>query len=416
MNWIVDLSLRNLKRNRRRTIFAALSICLSVMLMTFMGGLIAGILDNFVKNVTKNDSGHIRVTTAEFDERSRFTPVDANIADPGAVVAAIEAIPELKGKISLVTERILFGTLLANGNANRTALAYAGDPGKERDMLQLNRSVTEGRYIEGAGETILGMKLAADLGLGLGDELKVLTTGADYGLHLKKFRIVGLFTSGLKQLDESVFQVPLKDAQSLLRTEGGSQQILVMLKDYKDAGRDASLIEQALAGSGLGKDLVVKPWTAIGEYPRLIHMMEVIYDWMYYVIAFLGAFIITNILMMVVLERRREIGIMKSLGLKRGEILRLFLSEGLMMGVIGSAAGALLGLLICSILSVVGLDFTSAMESMTMPMDGVMYPKADILSALKMFVIGILVSGIVSLLPSRRAARMNAVDAIKSAV
>lgn len=414
MNWIFDMAQRNLRRNRRRTVLAVTSIALSVMLMTFMGGLIAGILGNFVRNITKNESGHVRITTAEFDERSRFNPVDANIADPAAVEAAVLGIPELKGKITLVTERILFGTLLANGNANKTAVAYAGDAGKEKELLLLNKSVVQGRYIESSGETIVGEGLAAILGLKLGDDLKVVATGADYGLHLKKLRIVGFFKTGLKQLDESVYQMPLDDAKSLLRTDGGSQQILVMLKDYKESGRAASLIAEALAKMPGGADLSVKPWTAIGDYPRMIGMMETIYGYMYFVIAFLGAFIITNILMMVVLERRKEIGILKSLGLKRREVLSLFLTEGVAMGAIGSAIGAVLGLVICAVTGKVGFDFTEAFSSVNFPMDPVVHPVADVLAALKMFGIGVLVSALVSLLPSRRAATMNAVDAIKS--
>jgi len=409
VNWILDMARRNLRRNKRRTVLAASSIALSVMLMTFMGGLITGILGNFVKNITKNESGHVRITTADFDERSRFYPVDANIPDPEVVMKAISAIPELSKEISVVTDRIVFGTLLANGNANKTALAYAGDPGVEKDLLLLEKGINEGRYIQGPGETIIGSGLASILGLGVGDDLKVVATGADYGLHLKKFRIVGLYSSGLKQLDESVFQIPIADAKSLLRTDGGSQQILVMLKNYKDSSKAAKLIAAAL-----GPSLVVKPWTLIGDYSRLIPMMESIYNYMYYVIAFLGAFIITNILMMVVLERKKEIGILKSLGLKRGEVMYLFLTEGMAMGAIGSAIGAVLGLIICAILERVGLDFSAAMSTMTFPMDPIMYPKADLLSAFKMFCIGILVSGVVSILPSRRAANMNAVDAIKS--
>ncbi|GAB1481764.1 ABC transporter permease [Treponema sp.] len=414
MKWLFDMALRNLFRNKRRTILAVSSMLLAVMLMTFLGGIMGGMLNNFVDNITRNDSGHVRITSVDFDQRQRFMPVDANIIDSKAVVAAIQGIPELEGKISLIQERILFGNLLGNGNANKTTLAYAGDPEKERLLLRLDRSITEGRYIAGSGETILGKKLADDLKLKLGDELKVVATGADYGLHLKKFMIVGLFNSGLKNLDEAVFQVPLADAQNLLRTAGGSQQILVMLKDYTEAETAAALIKTAIAGLKGEDELIVRPWTEIGEYPALVASMESIYNMMYYIVGILGAFIITNIMMMVVLERKREIGILKALGLKKREVLYLFFMEGILMGFIGSFIGATIGFGISLILKNTGMDFSAAMSSINYPINPIIYSTANPLTALQMVAIGTGLSAIVSLLPSRKAAKMNAVDAIKS--
>jgi putative ABC transport system permease protein len=414
MKWILDMALRNLKRNKRRTILAVSSITLSVMLITFMGGFMGGVLENMVKNLTKNETGHVRIVAKGFEERARFMPVDELIMEPQAIMAAVEAIPELQGKLLVTSERVLFGTLLSNGPSTKAVMGFSGDPEKEKSLLNLDRSIVEGRYLSGSGEAIIGWKLAEDLGFAIGDELRVVTQGADYGLHLKKFEVVGIVRTGLNMLDSEVFQVPVADVKQFLRTDGGTQQILVMLKDYKESAEAATLISAAIAGIPGSEDLVVRPWTEIGEYPSLIIMMESIYDWMYWVVAFLGAFIITNILMMVVLERKKEIGILKSMGLRRSEVLQLFLTEGALMGVVGSAIGAVLGLIVCYIMSIYGLDFSSAFEGLSFPVDPVYYAKFDVLQALQMFGIGVVVSILVSISPSRRAATMNAVDAIKS--
>lgn len=414
MKWILDMASRNLRRNRRRTVLAAVSIALSVMLMTFMSGYTNGILINMVKNITKNETGHVRITTKGFEERSRFMPVDEYIADPDEVTAAIMASPELKDMVSIVAARTLFGTLLSNGPNTKAAFGFAGDPESEKDLLGLNRSVAEGAYIAGRGETIIGKKLAQDLGLKVGDSLKVVTQGADHGLHLKKFRVAGLFFTNLNQLDGNAFQIPIDDAAELLRTDQGVQQIVIMLKDYREAEKAAVLVRKAVAGTGDGAALSIRPWTEIGEYPKLIKMMESIYGNIYVVIAFLGAFIISNILMMVVLERKKEIGILKAMGLKRRDVLALFIVEGAAMGAIGSGVGAALGLVINAVFSVYGMDFSSAFSGMTMPIDPVLHTVFDPLAGVQMFILGILVSIVVSILPSRRAATMNAVDAIKS--
>jgi putative ABC transport system permease protein len=414
MNWILGMALRNIKRNRRRTALAVSSIALSVMLMTFLGGFVSGILDNMVRNLTRSETGHVRVITQGFEARSRFMPVDELVPDPEAVAAAIEGIPELEGRLNVVSQRLLFGTLLSNGPKTKAAMGFSGDPEKEKSLLNLDRSIVEGRYLSGPGELILGSKLADALGFGIGDTVRVVSQGSDYGLRLKRFTVTGIFSSGLHQLDSTVFQVPISDAKEFLRTDGGVQQVLVMLDDYRDADKAAALIRAALAGLPGGEELLVQPWTAIGDYPRLIRMMAGIYEYVFFVVAFLGAFIITNILMMVVLERRREIGILKAMGLKRREVLRLFLAEGAVMGGIGSGIGAALGLGLCYLFSVYGIDFSDAMGSLSFPIDPIFYARFNPLDGLKMFAIGLIVSMLMSISPSWRAGRMNAVDAIKS--
>jgi putative ABC transport system permease protein len=414
MNWILDMARRNIKRNKRRTILAASSIALAVMLMTFLGGMVSGILDNMVRNLTRSDMGHVRVVTSGFVSRSRFMPVDELVPDPDAVMAAIRAIPEMPGTLVTVTDRIMFGTLLSNGPNTKAAVGFAGDAAAEAELMDLDRSIVEGRYISGPGETILGKKLAADLGFDVGETMLVVTQGADYGLHLKRFTIVGLFSTGLNQLDGSFFQVPIADAKAFLRTQGGSQQVLVMLDDYRKADEAAMLVRSALASLPGAEALLVQPWTAVGEYPGLIRMMENMYNYIFVVVAMLGAFIITNILMMVVLERKKEIGILKAMGLRRREVLGMFLAEGALMGAIGSGIGAVVGMAICYVMSKVGFDFSDAMGSLTMPIDPVFYTRFELSNGLVMFTLGFLVSIVMSITPSRRAAKMNAVDAIKS--
>lgn len=409
---IVTMALRNLGRNRRRTMLAATSVAISIMLIIFMNGMVGGFLGSIVKNYTKNDVGHINIVTNDYRERERFAPVNAAIPDSGAVINALEGTPGLKG--ATFEERIRFGVLLSAGTSTKAALGIAGDPVRERNLLMLDRSILPGgRYIEAPGETIMGESLAHDLGLSVGDDLKVLTQRADFGLGFKKLRVVGLFRTRVNSLDNAVFQMNLGDARELLAMGAGAQQILVMLPDYRQADAAAAAIRGTLAAKGID-GLSVRAWSAMGDFPRFILMAESIYFWMYVIVAFLGAFIITNIMMMVVLERRKEIGLLKSMGMPNHEVLALFLTEGVLMGAGGSAIGVVLGLAANTVLHTVGLDMTSAVAGFNWPMDNVVYFTVSIPWALIIFMLGVSVSAIVSLLPSRSAARMNPIDAIRS--
>jgi putative ABC transport system permease protein len=405
------MAMRNLWRNKRRSMLALTSVAMACLLCLFLQGFLGAFQESLVKNFTKNETGHIRITTKDFSDRSELLPVDAMIPDPAAIESRLRSSAALADRISLMTERISFGVLLENKGYNKNALALAGDPVTEEKLLYLQRSILPGgHYIDGPGQTIIGRGIADDLKLDVGDSLKVVTQASDGSLQLKKFRIVGIFRTGVTTLDDKVFQIPISDAKTFLRTGGGAQSIIIMLNDYHLAGRVASRI------SALLKDptLAVTPWTAIGDYGRLIRLEEKIFNVLFVVVLFLGAFIITNIMTMVVLERRKEIGILKSMGFANAEVLVLFLWEGIFLGLWGSIIGGGLGFALEVLLHFKGVDFSSYMQSLEFPVDNVLYWTVDVPVAVGIVLLGCVMSGLVSVIPSLRAARMNAVDAIKS--
>ncbi|HET7839467.1 MAG TPA: ABC transporter permease, partial [Rectinemataceae bacterium] len=213
----LGIAFRNLGRNRRRSFLAILSVFMSMMIVIFADGFISGVLDSIVRNATKNQTGHVNIATEDYRRRERFMPTNAAIGDADAVVAAIEARPELKGLVAQVAPRVRFGVVLSSGTATKAAIGIAGESERERSLLMLDRSVLPGgSYLGAPGTAIVGSRLAADLGLKVGDSLKVVAQKADYGLGFKKFRIAGLFRTGMELFDDSAFQVGIDDARELL--------------------------------------------------------------------------------------------------------------------------------------------------------------------------------------------------------
>jgi putative ABC transport system permease protein len=411
----VTMAARNLGRNRRRSTLAALSLLIAITMVVFMDGMVSGVLESMARNFTKNEAGHVSVATAEYRARERFMPASAAITDSDAVMDAIRGTPGLSDRITEITPRVLFNVVLSSAAATKAARGIGGDPAAEKKLLMLDRALLPGSsYLDRPGTAILGEKLAADLGLKVGDMLKVVAEKSDYGMGFKKFRIAGLFRTGLDAFDQSTFQVGLADGRELLGLRNGASLVLVMLKDYREADAGAKRISAQLQAAGLGH-LSVQSWTSLGDVASLIPIAGKIYFWGELVVSFLGAFIIANVMMMIVLERRREIGILKSMGMQQGRILRLFLAEGVLLGIIGSAGGAILGTFLNAWLSVKGIDFSRNIAGTSIPMDNVVYPGVHPLQVALLFLMGVAVSAIMALLPSRGAARMDPVDAIRSA-
>ena len=186
-----------------------------------------------------------------------------------------------------------------------------------------------------------------------------------------------------------------------------------MLKDYREADQAAKRIASHLAAAGL-TGLSVQSWTSLGDVASLVTLTRNIYFWGEILVAFLGAFIIANILMMVVLERKREIGILMSMGMERPRILWLFLVEGVLLGALGSAAGVIVGTTLNALLSIKGIDMTRTISGAGIPLDNVIYPAVHAANVAWLFLVGIAVAVIVSFLPSRTASRMDPIDAIRS--
>ena len=411
---ILPFAARNLLRNKRRSALAASSVFLSIFLVIVLQGFINGFMDSMVRNYIKNETGHVNIAAEGYRDRSRFMPVDEYIEDSPALAEAVRKALAAKDPGAVVAERIRFGVLLASDRGTAEALAIAGDPAVERGLLMLDtRVLPGGAYLGAKGETILGEVLAKDLGLGVGDSLRVVTQKADGGLGFKKLSISGIFRTGVNSLDGSVFQMGLEDARALLGMEGGAQQIAVMLSGSRDVAGAAAAAHAAAAAQGRNS-LSVLPWTAIGEYPKMIQLMNMVYYWVFLIVALLGCFIIANVMTMVILERKREIGILMSMGMPRRNILNLFLAEGTMLGLAGSIAGTGLGAGMILLLARKGFDMTSAMAGFSWPLDNVIYPSVTPGTIILGIAMGTAVSAAISYLPSRRAAAMAPVDAIKA--
>jgi len=417
---LISYAWRNLLRNTRRSLLAVLSTFLATLLVVAGNGLTEGFLDSMVRNYAKNETGHVNITTSSYRERARFLPIDDYIADADQLVSEIEQMDGAgagaasAGSGITAAPRIRFGVLLSSGLFTKPAVAIAGDPEKEKSLLMLNRNILPGgSYCDEPGTAIIGSGLAKDLGLKPGDKLKIIATRADGGIGFKSLKVSGIFQTGTNALDGSIFQMRLDDAQNMLGMPGGAQQILVMLPDYRLADAWQKKIGAVLAAHGQGQ-LSVLPWSAIGDYPKLILMASSIYMAMWFFIALLGAFIIANIMTMVVLERRRETGILMAMGMLPRRIILSFLLEGTMMGFGGSVLGTAAGIAFNAAFSRKGFDLSSALAGFSWPIDNIIKPTISVSGVLAGILFCTVAAAIMSLLPSWRASRMEVVDALKA--
>lgn len=407
---LLKMAIRNVGRHKRRSLLALISMIIAMMLILFMQGMLRGLLDSLVENVTRFNTGHIRIVTNEFAERERFLPVDSNIPHADSLLQALVNDPVLQQAGARVLPRIRFGVLLENEGLNHMALAMAGEPAQEDALLQISPTLLPGgHYLENERDLIMGDEMANILDYQPGDTVKVVTVGSDDALHLRKFHLRGQFHTGVSAFDRHLFMIGLEDAQHLLRLQDGMQQIVIMLAE---ADRVDNITRHLQENYG-NEDLRVISWKESSAEYGYIRYATNAYGVMFLLIALMGSFIIGNIMTMVVMERRREIGILKALGFTSGQVQRLFLLEGMILGFTGSLLGLILGYGLIQLINIHGLDFSGSLQSMeSFAINPVLILRLQPVDPLKFLGLGTLIAMLVSIAPSRRAARLQAAETI----
>lgn len=403
------LALRNVFRNKRRSILTGLSTAVAVMIVIVGWMFISGILNDMFNNFVTASIGHIRVLNSEYLRRETMLPISSSIYNYQSVIKSIEGNKEVK----LATGRIKFGVLMDIKGKNKPIIGVGIDPVREEAVLGLSKKMVEGRVMSaGTKETNVGVGLAKELGLKTGDTLTVITQTAQGSLSGMNLKIAGIFSLGVAAIDRRIFYLPLDQAQSLLDMDGRVTEIFILLKEPNNAVRAAADIKKTLPAG-----LTASPWQDNGLLYFMNTVAKGIYEVIYAFILILASFTILNTMFMAVMERTKEIGMMKALGMKEGEISRLIIYEAAILGVMSSFIGALGGTLLGYYISVNGLDYSALYEKMSnveIALPNVYHGLFSWQTVLTGFLLGVFISILAAVFPALRAARMEPTEALRN--
>jgi putative ABC transport system permease protein len=207
--------------------------------------------------------------------------------------------------------------------------------------------------------------------------------------------------------------VTLDRAMALARTDGAVTQVLVKAADESRIPALRESVTRVLSDGGW-TGLRARTWTEASFILAFFSMAEGLYFVIGLVFFLLASTVLVNTTMMVVFERTREIGTVGALGMRGGEIVRMFFLESLALAVIGAAAGVLLGLAIAIPLQLVGVDMSSTTQGLSFEISGVVFARPRVLTTVLIFLYAVSISCLAALLPARRAARIQPVEALRA--
>ncbi|MDJ0939297.1 MAG: FtsX-like permease family protein [Woeseiaceae bacterium] len=409
MNIILRLAWRNLWRQPRRTWLTTGAMVFSNVLLVFMISLQFGMYGLMINNGLKAFTGHMQVQAPGFidDEKMRQTVADV-----------VPFADELRRDLGtdLVAARAQAFVLASSEDRSYGIAVFGVEPDYEPLMSSIPGLVTEGRFLENGDEAgiVVGTTLAKNLHVGIGDELTVLGSGVDGSFAAAVVNIVGIFDTGIPDIDRSIAEMPLAYFQDVFYMDGRGHRIVINAPIIEQANELQARAEALLAGRD---DVVLQDWDALE--PGLKQAIQADISsafFMYGLLAILVAFSVLNTQLMSVLERTREFGIVMSLGLKPGRLGRLVMLETAMMGVLGIVLGSIAGALVTWYFSVNGFAYPG-MEEMAVQFNlpARMYPQVTPLSVLIGPLVVFLFTMLAAVYPALRLHWLEPVQAMRAA-
>ncbi len=342
--WVV--AIRFLQEGKIQTGFIAVGIAIGVAVIVFMSALLAGLQSNFVNRVLTGQA-HIQL----LNQKETVRPLRDGLAGEGQELAQIQVpLQRLKGidqwqswatqlgqipQVSVLSPAVTGAALVTRGSATRSVSVVGVQPELYFKIIALPDKMVQGQALINSESILIGTELASDLGLGVGDKLR-LSSGTG---RVQTLTVSGIFDLGNKAANTRNTFVALRTAQTLFDLVGGASVLDLTVRDVYTAETVAQQIHQL---TGLQADSWIKTneqfFTAVKAQTTANTAIR-------FFVALSVGFGIASVLVVSVVQRSREIGILRAMGVTRGQVLRVFLIQGGLLGLGGAALGSGIGAL-----------------------------------------------------------------------
>jgi len=407
------LAVRNVLRNARRSALTAAAMTFGLAVLMWVRAIADGAHESWVTGAVRIGTGHVAIQAPEF-ARSGSLSDRMSAAQLQAAKAALRS-PDVAPLVRAVAPRLVVSGLASSAEAAVPARIEGVDPTAEAAFSSLPRSTVGGAFLA-PGDRLaayVGTGLARRLALGIGSRLVLTAQSASGEITGQLVRVVGTFTSGLPEIDEGLVYVPLATAQGWLGANGAATTLAVLLTSSRDADRVVRAARPRLPAG-----VVALSWQEAA--PELASAVR-IDDWSGYaflaVLFVIVALAILNAVLMSVLNRRREFGVLQALGLTGRDTGWVVFTEGLVLSVVSGVLGIAIGLSATWLLWRHGLDFSAFMRG-DISLAGalispIIVPEFHASQVLLCLAATLVIGVLASLYPARQAARIDVAEAMK---
>lgn len=400
---LLKIALLNLGRNRGRTLAAIMAVASGVIAYLLAGGYINWVFVDMREATIHSQLGHVQIVRPQFFDKGIASPYDFLLPADGKEQSTIRDLP---GFVSLAP-RLTFSGLI---NRGETTVSFSGegiDPVAEKPITT-RITLLEGKEMASSNEksVMLGEGLAKNLGAEPGDTVVLLTNTASGSASALEVTVAGIFATVTKEYDDYALRLPIDQARKLMRVNSATSWVVV-LDQWQRTDPAVELLKGTLPPSGFE----VVPWHALSDFYN--KTVELFKKQVHVVRAIIGLIIIltiSNTLTMAVLERTTEIGTSLAIGMRRSTIIKMFILEGGLIGMVGGSIGLVCGYILSLVISAIGIPMPPAPGMAHGYIAGIIVSPELAMDA---FVLAIVTTLLASAFPAWKAGRMNVVDALR---
>ena len=410
MNNIIKMSYRNLMRNFRRTLLTASLITVGVVFVLIYTALSSSFKSYTIGQITDSVMGHIQIHKKGYVASVDSLPLDKNMN--AKMVEMIEGEIKNNPLIESYSFRIKFGAMFSNFTTTTNIRLNAIYPEKEFKTLPLLKERVSD--LSGAlkqGEIIVPELLIKGMDVKLGDTIVLVANNKNGSVNGVNLKVAGILGQVMGPGGRDGY-IHIEDAKKALRmNEAEVSEIVLRLKDVEGLKDAEKSLQPILAKQNKeGKPLFeVHTWEQLSPFYNIIKMIDIMNISIQIILISIVLISILNVMIMSVFERIREIGTIAAIGTPPLSIVKLFLSEGLMLGLFGAVLGSIISYVIVTLLKLFPITYSFGQQSGL-----VLSPTLGIQEILSVGVIVIFIALIASISPAIKASRLDPVEALRT--
>jgi ABC-type lipoprotein release transport system permease subunit len=409
---LLRLAIRNLLRNRRRTVLTMITVAFAVFFLHVWNSMLTGMERQSYDNLIHYQTAHAKVFREGWFELRDELPLDRSLEHPDALLEQVRAVPG----VAAAVPRIAFQAHLSDGRDQIPVQGLGVETrGSDSDVFRIPEAVVSGSYLppDGYG-LLLGSGLARAFDAGPGDWMTVLVRTRTGVWEAQEMEVTGVVTTGNPTIDQNSFLMGLEPARVMLDMDGRATELAIRFAGTIGEGRVLNRLEEAL-GTGNGLDVVgwreqEAEFIALTEVKRgggLVAMA------IFVVVALVG---VANTMLLAAFERTQEVGMLLAMGMRAATVRWLFLLEGALTGLGAGALGTLVALGPILYFAARGIDFTAMFpEDMDIgyPVAGRFFWATTPVAILVAWLGTAVLAAGASLYAAARASRMKPVEALR---
>ena len=408
---IWSIAWRNVWRNKLRSLVIIIAVTIGLFGGIASYAFVVGLMLQRVEAAISNEISNIQIHNPDYlvNDEIKYT-----IKNPEHIVSEIKKIDRVKA----VSSRIKALAMASTAETGTGIMMNGIDPENEMQVTKLSEQLIEGEYITKTSRIpiVIGQKLAKKLNARLKSKIVITTSNTNGILTYGAFRVVGIYSTDNDMFDEVNVFVRKNELAELLGIQITEvNEIAIALEDYEQSVPIANILKQKFKNEIARNELIIRPWIEI--IPSLNAMIQYMdyFSYVFLIIILIAlAFGIVNTMLMVVMERIKELGMLKAIGMTNKRIFSMIMLETIFLSIVGGVIGLLISIVTIQYYGHYGLNLESIKEGYNaMGFSSIVYPKATIDFYIGTTILVIITAILASIYPARKALKLNPAEAIQ---